>query len=231
MRNHLKALAFSQGTRPSLQSCDRLPESVGKSLMRRLFCPGTRPSLQSSVAMDLSQPSVAMMRASETRCWRWTCRSPASAPVPLALLFPVACGVFGVGLSVATPILRVALTPAFLGRRLIGPVVRILLELLPLPTPAPFTLTRRLRTKRLIRDIPARRKQVFTRGTSFSAHGAPPAETMLCLKVVSSTARWQFDREYCGRTPCGQPVDFAVPANVWKTRGMLVCSHTTGFPH
>ena len=31
--------------------------------------------------------------------------------------------------------------------------------------------------------------------------------------------------DFGGRSPCGQPVDFAVPASVWKTRGMFV-SHS-----
>jgi len=61
--------------------------------------------------------------------------------VPLTLLFAVALGVRRMGLTVAAPVIGVALAPAPLGRRLVGPVVQILLELLPLPEPTPFSLT------------------------------------------------------------------------------------------
>ena len=105
---------------------------------------------------------------------RWTRTGRTSAAVALALLLAVAGGGIGVALTVVTPIRGMALAPAPLGRRLIGPVVCVRLELLALPATPARALTRPLGAVALLGNVAPRLEQAAAGRTPPLSHGSPP---------------------------------------------------------
>jgi hypothetical protein len=92
----------------------------------------------------------------------------------VALSGTVAGRILGVGAPILTPVLGVAFAPAPPSLRLVGSVVRILRQLLSLPTSASCALTFRFGTKALLKYISARIEPLTTTRTALLAHGIPP---------------------------------------------------------
>ena len=141
----------------SLCNPDRTPLSAGKyahfhKVLVHLCNPRTRDRYQPVSPCNNSLLGRVLVHLCN-HGWGWTRSAPATLTVPLALLFSVTGGVLRMGLTVMAPVIGMMFLPPLLRSSLVGPVVRILPQLLSLPTSAPLSLAFWLRAEALIGNI------------------------------------------------------------------------------
>ena len=111
----------------------------------------------------------------------------ATAPVPLFLEEPVPFHIPGVSVPVSSPVVPVLFHPALLGITLVIPVVRVMFDLLALPSSFPDASAFLLAAISLALYPGVGKKKPAAVGVGTSdllAHGSPPVETINLWEVI-----------------------------------------------